>query len=171
MTASDTLNELLAAVLTAPSEDTPRLVYADALEDAGQVERAHMIRASIADPMGGTIISDPGPRNRTEANGDSETWRFTPTMHGYKFDLPACLGYGIRHGFIEVIKGSLGDLITFAPAIVKENPVGRVVVTEQKMWMEVGEGGNEYPISKHYSNDEVLAGLKRLADSLPPTSP
>lgn len=40
--------ELLPAVLANPDDDLPRLVYADALEEAGDVARAEFIRAQIA---------------------------------------------------------------------------------------------------------------------------
>lgn len=43
MTTTDTA-ALLLAVLKEPAEDTTRLVYADALEEAGQAERAEFIR-------------------------------------------------------------------------------------------------------------------------------
>lgn len=39
---------LLAAVLDAPDDDLPRLVYADWLEDTGQPERAEFIRVQVA---------------------------------------------------------------------------------------------------------------------------
>lgn len=38
---------LLAAVVAAPDDDTPRLVYADWLDDNGQAERAEFIRAQV----------------------------------------------------------------------------------------------------------------------------
>jgi uncharacterized protein (TIGR02996 family) len=37
-------DDLLPAVLAAPDDDLPRLVYADALEEAGDVARAEFIR-------------------------------------------------------------------------------------------------------------------------------
>jgi uncharacterized protein (TIGR02996 family) len=39
---------LLAAVLDRPADDTPRLVYADWLDDHAQAERAEFIRAQVA---------------------------------------------------------------------------------------------------------------------------
>lgn len=44
-----TYRQLLAAVLEAPAEDTPRLVLADRLEELGAVTRAKFIRHQIAD--------------------------------------------------------------------------------------------------------------------------
>jgi uncharacterized protein (TIGR02996 family) len=40
-------DELLLAVLASPDDDLPRLVYADALEEAGDVARAEFIRVQI----------------------------------------------------------------------------------------------------------------------------
>ncbi|HUR53454.1 MAG TPA: TIGR02996 domain-containing protein, partial [Gemmataceae bacterium] len=39
---------LLAAILAEPDEDTPRLMYADWLEEEGRRERAEFIRTQIA---------------------------------------------------------------------------------------------------------------------------
>jgi uncharacterized protein (TIGR02996 family) len=41
------LDALHQAILAAPADDTPRLVYADALEDAGQPERAAFVRGQV----------------------------------------------------------------------------------------------------------------------------
>ncbi|MBX9627669.1 MAG: TIGR02996 domain-containing protein [Gemmataceae bacterium] len=41
------LDALYQAILAAPADDTPRLVYADALEDAGQPERAAFVRGQV----------------------------------------------------------------------------------------------------------------------------
>ena len=38
---------LYRAILTAPEEDTPRLVYADWLDENGQLNRAEFIRVQI----------------------------------------------------------------------------------------------------------------------------
>jgi uncharacterized protein (TIGR02996 family) len=46
--------DLLPAVLAAPDDDLPRLVYADALEEAGDVTRAEFIRVQIE------LARDPG---------------------------------------------------------------------------------------------------------------
>src|SRR6185369_6554512 len=56
MTATDnsTLRALLDAVLANPADDLPRLVYADALEEAGDGERAEFIRRQVTE--GGTKV-------------------------------------------------------------------------------------------------------------------
>jgi uncharacterized protein (TIGR02996 family) len=46
------LEALHQAVLDHPDDDTPRLIYADALEDAGDSERAAFIRAHVAAERG-----------------------------------------------------------------------------------------------------------------------
>jgi uncharacterized protein (TIGR02996 family) len=67
---------LLAAVLDAPDDDAPRLVYADWLEEHGQPERAEFIRAQVerarlpedaprgegAEGAGGGTAESPRPR-------------------------------------------------------------------------------------------------------------
>src|SRR5690349_2258850 len=42
------LDALHRAVLDHPDDDTPRLIYADALEDAGDAERAAFVRGQVA---------------------------------------------------------------------------------------------------------------------------
>jgi uncharacterized protein (TIGR02996 family) len=49
---SDLLQGLLAAVLTEPDRDDLRLVYADALDESGDGERAEYIRLAIATEKG-----------------------------------------------------------------------------------------------------------------------
>lgn len=39
---------LLAAILSSPEDDTPRMIYADWLEERGDVERAEFVRGTIA---------------------------------------------------------------------------------------------------------------------------
>src|SRR5262245_46081451 len=41
------LDALLRAILAHPDDDTPRLIYADALEDVGESARAGLIRAEV----------------------------------------------------------------------------------------------------------------------------
>jgi uncharacterized protein (TIGR02996 family) len=41
------LDALLRAILAHPDDDTPRLIYADALEDVGESDRAALIRAQV----------------------------------------------------------------------------------------------------------------------------
>lgn len=48
-TASD-ISALLWAILTDPSDDVSRLVYADAIEEAGEADRAAVIRGDVARP-------------------------------------------------------------------------------------------------------------------------
>lgn len=51
------LELLLDAVKANPDEDTPRLVYADELEELGKEGRAKFIRYQIGNPLGGVPIS------------------------------------------------------------------------------------------------------------------
>src|SRR5438874_2168580 len=42
------LDDLYRVILARPDDDTPRLAYADALEDAGDPRRAAFVRAQVA---------------------------------------------------------------------------------------------------------------------------
>jgi uncharacterized protein (TIGR02996 family) len=59
---------LRRAVLAEPDEDTPRLIYADWLDENGQAERAEFIRAQIE-----AVRADPGSRQAREARARADT--------------------------------------------------------------------------------------------------
>lgn len=70
---SEDEHALLAAIAAAPDDDTPRLVYADWLEEHGHPDRGRLIRRSCE--LARLVIGDPAIRNRALAlikSGDSE---------------------------------------------------------------------------------------------------
>src|SRR5262249_50235877 len=66
------LNDLLQAVLDAPGDDAPRLVYADWLEEHGQTERAQLIRLQVEKARAG--IAAGSPRYREFLHREYELW-------------------------------------------------------------------------------------------------
>lgn len=104
------LAALLAGVLDFPADDTPRLVYADALEETGEegnVDRAELVRLQIADE---------GRRRQREILGRWVTEWLPPEVTAFAGDKPpgyladdtwAC-GSGVEvrwsRGFVSSVK-------------------------------------------------------------------
>jgi uncharacterized protein (TIGR02996 family) len=114
---------LLAAIIASPAEDLPRLVFADWLDDQGDVERAEFIREQVADPMGKWIVTQPWqdeiPNGHAIYNYGGFTW-------------PASLGGIVQRGFLRGLRGPLNKLLEHGPAICREHPVESVEVTDKK---------------------------------------
>ena len=116
---------LLAAVIAAPDDDTPRLVYADWLEDAGDDIQANYIRESVRlatlpldDPM------RPGLQERLTAviREHSDGW-------AEELRLPAGITRRYRRGFVHtVVFGRLADFLDSAPAWREWAPIEGLVL-------------------------------------------
>ncbi len=109
---------LLATIIAKPDEDTPRLVYADWLDENGQPERANAIRSM---PPGrdpdrwvmpyALIILGCAPPDSLALTG----W--------------GCAVASCRFGFIETLECSAADWLRFGDAIRAAHPVTRVRLT------------------------------------------
>lgn len=72
---------LLAAILAQPKEDTPRLVYADWLEENGQPERAEFIRLQIELALLAVTIAQLGGEEKIRERLNNRTLRvMSPTL-------------------------------------------------------------------------------------------
>ncbi len=107
MTGAD---DFLNAIGNAPSDDAPRLIYADWLDEHGQPERAEFIRVQCELNVPG------GPRGRrTELRlrerellgrfGKEWAGTFAGTCESYRF----------QRGFVEVISARIGPLLKRPP--------------------------------------------------------
>jgi uncharacterized protein (TIGR02996 family) len=119
---------LLATVLDNPGDDTPRLVLADWLEENGQAERARFIRAQITGPICNRFHDYQGC--------DCETCWSERMLQSDKFRrkivrVPNDLSCGIRRGFVWRVHVTLQGWLDFGPAVVREHPVERVVITDK----------------------------------------
>lgn len=116
----NTRRALLQAILASPADDTPRLVFADWLEENGETEWAWLIRYQIDRKTTGICVC-------AAAHEMSHNLCFTCKL----FDLPPSkeYNYTTSRGFISEIRGPLTALLEHGPAIVAENPVERVSVT------------------------------------------
>ncbi len=110
---------LLAAIITNPNEDTPRLVYADYLQEQGFDERAEFIRvqceiASLPDLLGWETL-----RYREEGlfgtRGDWWDWK----SEGLRkwAEGPTCPTFVLRRGFIESLTCTPEDWFAHADEI------------------------------------------------------
>lgn len=147
-------SELLAAVLAAPDDDTPRLVFADWFEDHGEPERAEFIRMHIKT---GDVSNMPRLRNIIRSLFTSKKpWQWHSqfggpyqglTLSGLKRgrikvkaahvdnyldngDVVPRLVAIIERGFVSEIHGPLIMIYEHGPAICHINPVTSVVVTD-----------------------------------------
>jgi uncharacterized protein (TIGR02996 family) len=137
-----TLRRLLAAVLADPADDTARLVKADALEDAGDGERAEFIRGQIAkvsaDPAWHGFLCLPerpckNCRRLSELWGegaaDPDSWqRRLMTMPEGVEVAPG----GIRRGFVAEVRCTLAAFEAHAAALFAAQPIERVVLTDKQ---------------------------------------
>jgi uncharacterized protein (TIGR02996 family) len=112
---------LYRSILAAPADDAPRLVYADWLEEHGDLERAELIRQMVH-----------FPRDRT---------RYRPPEPGSNYwpNAPNWLGYVVRRGFVAEIEVSTPLFLTHAADLFARHPItlvqltGRSVVLDRPM--------------------------------------
>jgi uncharacterized protein (TIGR02996 family) len=117
MTAGDALYE---AVLAAPADDLPRLVYADWLEEHGDAERAEFIRAQIA---GDIDRADPLlEKNRA-------TWSI-PNLRG---------GQTFARGFVDVVWTSPEEIVLHHDELLRV-PLRGLRISAANEWVELYAG-------------------------------
>ena len=118
---------LLAAIVAHPDEDTPRLVYADWLQEHDRPERAEYIRLSIQ--LANLRYGDPnceadGRRIREQRRPLVE--RFIKQWHQeFAARCPANrdLWFGFRRGFVESAHCSVTYFLTNADLLFREAPL------------------------------------------------
>lgn len=132
-----TLDALLSAILAAPDDDQPRLVYADALDDAGEHDRAEFIRLQVEIGSDWKGMTEPIRKRHLHLwldhrdewflrDGPLQLVQLVETV-----DAPELLAAVVDRGFIAELRGPLAALLQFGPAIVRANPVERVEVTDE----------------------------------------
>ncbi|MBN9118381.1 MAG: TIGR02996 domain-containing protein [Planctomycetes bacterium] len=152
---------LIAAILANPDEDTPRLVFADWLDEHGDAPRAEFIRvqcelarqreaeADLPESFG-TTCSDSGewvmvwrPHDTEEriALLKREAELLRAHANGWMSGLPPFVMNGrtrhalrFRRGFVGRVQAWLGPLTTGARELWKRNPV-------ESVWLIEGAGG------------------------------
>src|SRR5687768_12418256 len=88
---------LLAAIWDHPHEDTPRLVYADWLQEHGHPERAEFVRVQCERAR--LDEWDDAPRIEVLKKREEALWK--PNAKAWKADLPKAIqNAGFRRGFV-----------------------------------------------------------------------
>jgi uncharacterized protein (TIGR02996 family) len=132
---------LLRAVIEAPEDDAVRLVYADWLEENGAGERdrlhAELIRVQIglsalnARPAAvwrGDPLDDPDLRRYARKTALERRLEWLLGQRGTHPVLPMGFGYGIRHGFVEMLQASSFLWREHGPQLASEHPVRKMLV-------------------------------------------
>lgn len=157
MVATDTnLDALLRAVIECPADDLPRLVYADAVEEAGEVERAEFIRVQCelakwemfpGERFGATVIegrryefvptAEKIRREREIWHARSREWfvdesmMMSAALPDFTGPMGSLLGIVCR-GFVAEVRCPLAAWLEHGPRIVREHPVERVTITDRE---------------------------------------
>lgn len=140
---------LLAAIIANPDDDTPRLVYADWLEENGQGERAEFIRVQIAqaaiameaDPKQGVAIGADGrltyatppaferhqelDRRAAELLSAHDDWDWMPDGFAENG------GWDWERGFVGRVECTAAEWLAHGDAIRAAHPVTRVKMTTE----------------------------------------
>lgn len=146
---TDDADALLRAVLTAPDDDAPRLVYADWLDEHGDPARAAFIRAQVELARPSTDRSRRQHLVQTEqtllrANGSDWSAWLPPWVQEREF----------RRGFVEAIRCEASDFISRADEVRLRTPLSAVRV-----------GGNE-DLAVPLFRSRALDGLRALTVSV-----
>jgi uncharacterized protein (TIGR02996 family) len=151
---------LLAAVLAAPDDDTPRLVYADWLEDAGDVEQAEFIRLHIEHHR--------RPRPELARRADDLLSR-----HKQTWEIPGIKGVQrFRRGFVERLEMAAADFIAHAERIGATAPVVELrlpLATEHLGALATIPWLSRLEALDLTGNIGIAGWLSQMVDSLRPT--
>lgn len=133
---------LLAAIIREPDEDTPRLVYADFLEENGQPERAEFIRVQVElarHPCGllapGTVhFVAPSCRGCDQVAAlRRRQMELLPPNPDCDGPLSAFYRHGTwkyQRGFVEkIIAITAANWLLCADAVLAEHPIRKVTLT------------------------------------------
>jgi uncharacterized protein (TIGR02996 family) len=135
---------LLAAVLAAPDDDAPRLIYADWLDEHGQAERAEFIRvqcelARVECPgcrpfypcrEGGLCRKEPLRRREREFgewyHDGPPGWLFIIPHHHFEpsiANVPLCT---VRRGFVDEVRCRAADWLKHGDQLAATQPIREV---------------------------------------------
>lgn len=113
---------ILAAILAAPDDPVPRLVYTDWLEDNGRAGLAAVIRRRVHKKCNETL---PAPAKRLEAPAGWATRYASDSGPPYS-------GYRCRWGQIEWVRCTLAEWLKHGPRLCDLHPVARLEITDKR---------------------------------------
>ncbi len=136
-------DSLLAAILAHPDEDTPRLMFADWLQENGQSARAEFIRAQVRGVPDDWIYNQPSQHPLTPHQQGHRSafpgWRllgWNPADRDVRYQRP--YEQGLSHsvfkvmfarGFADRVTLSAVDWLTHAEAVLARHPLRQVKLT------------------------------------------
>lgn len=140
------------AIKRSPGDDTPRLVYADYLDEIGDSERAEFIRAQIEEAAipfekcdciypGCSVWDNRVVQHDHKCRGYDLVQRQIALISGENYyrwrGIPKAIDTNdvdarFRRGFIHLIVSPLALLLEHGPAICADNPVTSVRVTDRE---------------------------------------
>lgn len=168
------LDELLVDICENPEDIGLRLIYADALEEVGEVERAEFIRVQVEEY--GLVCSCLPPVKHMKCRKCSllirarelllvncrEWCPYYTSENGYEIILserwfytgtPAC---DFRRGFVERIVCSMGQWMRYGRQLVKEQPVLTVEIIDRSPYHNwVVTGSRNYPYAWQATTGEI----------------
>jgi uncharacterized protein (TIGR02996 family) len=122
--------QLLAAIRSHPEEDTPRLVFADWLDENGEPDRAAFIRAHVRVHA----LQQDAPGRYAQLEVIRQTWE--PFLKRWHAELPVLKGVewsGFRRGFVEAVTvASPETFVKFGARIMAAAPVTDVWFRERE---------------------------------------
>ncbi len=135
---------LLQAILDDPADDTGRLVYADWLEEQGEVGRAELVRVQVE--MAGHLQQYSFPvdrvsflrrRERELLSVHRSTW-LEPIVrlfgHNCPLEASDTIGWAVefRHGFVAEVCLSQAAWLEHGPALVQACPLEKVTLSDKR---------------------------------------
>jgi uncharacterized protein (TIGR02996 family) len=118
---------IFAGILAQPDDDTPRLVFADWLEENGQEDWAEFIRVQIelqSVPRAEPRHKELSRRSRRLLAKQKEVW-----LHPFQKLLPGCL-VKYERGFVSIVKASYSYVFFNADQLWPLAPIREVQVTD-----------------------------------------
>jgi len=149
------------AIIAAPADDLPRLVYADFLEERGQVPAAEFIRWQCAMFARTLPLSWVSPVIESLLGRQPHECRRMVDMTGsriYAGEVHNFRWAEYTRGFVSEVRCALAGWMTHGPQIVREQPVERVIISDRESlqingswyWYNVHELGG---LSSHPPSD------------------
>lgn len=165
---------LLAEILANPGEDTPRLVYADWLDENGQAERAEFVRVQCwlwANPSCGSCTGPEWSAGKPCQECDKreayrERQRQLWNAHAEEW-LPTCIGAELDHcdgfcrGFLEATWMSAELWFKNAAEITAQHPIRKVrLTTMPEIEVERRNDGCEWAWFSHRKAGDIRPAIR-----------
>lgn len=138
-----TLEEVLLQEICAnPNDDTPRLVYADWLDENGHEERAHYIRVKcglFADkgdyemqPVWALAVAKAFGFSTDPSDGDKGYFRHFGYGSGNELATHREVKWGWERGFISYIECECMDWVKYGRKVIKVAPIKKATLVDKR---------------------------------------